>query len=154
MSDFNFEGEFECVDFLSESAEQTRLFASKFAKSLPSDSFIALSGDLGAGKTTFVKGLAEGLGITTTVKSPSFNVMLVYDRADGFNLVHIDAYRLGSSDDFENLMIDEIAPEPRCICVEWWSNIADCVPPDAYEVSLSIDPDTQHHHIKIKRGIA
>lgn len=153
MSDFNFEGEFENVDFLSESAEQTRLFASKFAKILSDDSFIALSGDLGAGKTTFVKGLAEGLGISATVKSPSFNVMLVYDRADGFNLVHIDAYRLTSSEDFENLMIDEIATEPRCICVEWWSNIADCVPADAYEVSLSIE-ENSHHRIKIKRGIS
>lgn len=153
MSDFNFEGEFESVDFLTESAEQTRLFASKFAKILPEDSFIALSGDLGTGKTTFVKGLAEGLGVKATVKSPSFNVMSVYDVDTGLKLVHIDAYRLSSPEDFENLLIDEIAPTPRCVCVEWWSNIADCVPTDAYEVIMSIEDDTRHK-ISIRRGIS
>ena len=153
MSEFNFEGEFENVDFLTESAEQTRLFASKFAKTLGDDSFIALRGDLGTGKTTFVKGLAEGLGVKSTVKSPSFNVMSVYEVENGFTLVHIDAYRLTSPEDFENLLIDEIAPAPRCICVEWWSNIADCVPSDAYEVSMSIEEDSRHR-IKIRRGIS
>ena len=153
MSDFNFEGEFDNVDFLTDSAEQTRLFASKFAKTLSDDSFIALSGDLGTGKTTFVKGLAEGLGVKSTVKSPSFNVMSVYEVENGLTLVHIDAYRLTSPEDFENLLIDEIVPFPRCVCVEWWSNIADCVPPDAYEVSMSIEEDSRHR-IKIRRGIS
>ncbi len=153
MSDFNFEGEFDNVDFLTDSAEQTRLFASKFAKTLSDDSFIALSGDLGTGKTTFVKGLAEGLGVKSTVKSPSFNIMSVYEVENGLTLVHIDAYRLTSPEDFENLLIDEIAPSPRCVCVEWWSNIADCVPSDAYEVSMSIEEDSRHR-IKIRRGIS
>ncbi len=150
MSNFSFEGEFFDADFISESAEQTRLFASSFAKVLPEDSFVALSGDLGAGKTTFVKGLAEGLGITAKVKSPSFNVMSVYEAPSGLTLVHIDAYRLNSAEDFDNLLVDEIAPLPRCVCVEWWSNVKECVPADAIEVCLSIE-DSGAHRISVKR---
>ncbi|MBQ2722023.1 MAG: tRNA (adenosine(37)-N6)-threonylcarbamoyltransferase complex ATPase subunit type 1 TsaE, partial [Opitutales bacterium] len=76
-----------------------------------------------------------------------------YEVENGLTLVHIDAYRLTSPEDFENLLIDEIAPSPRCVCVEWWSNIADCVPSDAYEVSMSIEEDSRHR-IKIRRGIS
>ncbi len=150
MSNVSFEGEFFDADFISESAEQTRFFASSFAKTLPKDSFIALSGDLGVGKTTFVKGLAEGFGISAKVKSPSFNVMSVYDAPSGLKLVHIDAYRLGGAEDFDNLLIDEIAQPPRCVCVEWWSNVEECVPADAIEVALSIE-DSGFHRINIRR---
>ncbi len=137
-------------EFISDCAESTRAFAADFAKKLSDGAFVALSGDLGAGKTTFVKGLAEGLGVKAKVKSPSFNIMSVYDTDGGGKLVHIDAYRLDCAEAFENLAIDEIAPDFRCLCVEWWENVADIVPCDAIHIAMSIEDDGRHS-VKIKR---
>lgn len=143
-------GNFDETRFVSESAEQTRAFAADFAKSLGDDAFVVFSGDLGAGKTTFVKGMAEGFGITARVKSPSFNIMSLYDAPDGRKLAHIDAYRLEDPQNFENLALDEVAPPPRCVCVEWWQNVAEAIPQDAIKVEMSIDDDG-NHIIKIAR---
>ncbi len=125
--------------FISESDMATRAFASNFAKTLSDDAYVGLSGDLGAGKTTFVKGIAEGLGISAHVKSPTYNIMSIYEAPTGKKLVHIDAYRLRSADDFDNLVVDEVAPPPRCVCVEWCENAAKSIPPDAAMVEMSID---------------
>ncbi len=152
MSENSNKGDVIEADFLSKSAEQTRLFAVDFAKKLSPDSFIAFSGDLGVGKTTFVKGLAEGLGVSAKIKSPSFNIMSVYESSSGVTLVHIDAYRLSSAEDFDNLLVDEIAQSPRCVCVEWWSNVAECVPPDAIEISMSIEEDDSHRILVRRMG--
>ncbi|WYJ07615.1 tRNA (adenosine(37)-N6)-threonylcarbamoyltransferase complex ATPase subunit type 1 TsaE [Opitutia bacterium KCR 482] len=130
--------------FVSDSPEATRAFAAKFAKNLPDDAFVALSGDLGTGKTAFVKGIAEGLGISARVKSPSYNILSLYDAPDGRKLAHIDAYRLDSPEAFENLALDEVAPAPRCVCVEWWENVAECVPQEAIKIEMSILPDGRH----------
>lgn len=131
------------ADFLSNSADETRAFAEAFARALPDDSFVALGGDLGAGKTTFVKGVARGLGISEKVKSPSFNVMSVYVSPGGKRLAHIDAYRLGGDSEFESLMLDEIVPPPRCVCVEWWENVAGAVPSGAVKVFISSESESR-----------
>lgn len=127
------------------SARETAELAERIAKACP-QAVIALVGDLGAGKTTFAKGLARGLGITASVKSPSYNVCLTYSE-NGANFVHIDAYRLKSPDDYENLLIDELVPEPRLICVEWPQIIADALPDDTLLIEISApnpeEPDTR-----------
>lgn len=64
--------------------------------------------------------------------------------------MHIDAYRLDCAEAFENLAIDEIAPDFRCLCVEWWENVADIVPCDAIHIAMSIEDDGRHS-VKIKR---
>ena len=109
------------------SAAEAADFAAAFAASFPPDFALTLSGDLGTGKTNFAKGLARGLGITETVKSPSFNICCIYDIPDGRKFVHIDAYRLSSPEAFDDLLIDEIAPSPRILCIEW---------PEAVEAAL------------------
>lgn len=124
------------------------LVASNFAAKLASelckeDCTITLSGDLGTGKTNFVKGLAKGLGVVDTVKSPSFNICSIYEASDGIKLVHIDAYRLSSPEDFDALLIDEIAPPPRVICVEWPENVKDALEP-SIELKLSIEANGNH----------
>ena len=127
------------------SASETSELAERIAKAFP-QSVIALVGDLGAGKTTFAKGLARGLGITASVKSPSYNVCLTYSE-NGANFAHIDAYRLKSPSDYENLLIDELVPEPRLICVEWPQIIAEALPDDALWIEISSpnsdEPDTR-----------
>ena len=109
------------------SAAEAADFAAAFAASFPPDFALTLSGDLGTGKTNFAKGLARGLGITETVKRPSFNICCIYDIPDGRKFVHIDAYRLSSPEAFDDLLIDEIAPSPRILCIEW---------PEAVEAAL------------------
>ena len=130
--------------FRSDSAESTLKLSSSLASELPSDCFIALSGDLGAGKTTFVKGLAQGLGVLETVKSPSFNIYSIYGTASGGKLVHLDAYRLGGADAFEDLLLDEIVEGEKIVCVEWPEMVAAAIPPHSMFIKMEIAPDGSH----------
>ena len=132
------------------SFEETRAVAARFARTVfakNAPATILLKGDLGAGKTAFVKGMAEGLGITQTVKSPSFNVCFIYDIPDSATkLVHVDAYRLADSAQFENLLLDEMAGENPLICVEWPENVADSFDASAMVVFADILPDGSHRY--------
>ena len=120
---------------LCKSAMQTERLACKIARENP-QGVIALVGGLGAGKTTFAKGLAKGLGISSPVKSPSYNVCMSYSE-NGANFVHVDAYRLKSPADYEALLIDEIVPEPKLVCVEWPQIVAEALPEDAIWLEIS-----------------
>lgn len=124
------------------SAAEAADFAAAFAASFPPDFALTLSGDLGTGKTNFAKGLARGLGITETVKSPSFNICCIYDIPDGRKLVHIDAYRLSSPEAFDDLLIDEIAPSPRILCIEWPEAVEAALPHIDARLKLSSDGTT------------
>ena len=124
------------------SAAEAADFAAAFAASFPPDFALTLSGDLGTGKTNFAKGLARGLGITETVKSPSFNICCIYDIPDGRKFVHIDAYRLSSPEAFDDLLIDEIAPSPRILCIEWPEAVEAALPHIDARLKLSSDGTT------------
>ena len=82
---------------LTHSKEETMQLAKSIADKLPNGITLTFSGDLGAGKTTFVRGLAEGLGINEVVQSPTFNIMKIYLKGKR-PLIHIDAYRLADID--------------------------------------------------------
>lgn len=116
------------------SAAETEALGQELAKFLKSGT-IALVGDLGAGKTTFAKGLAKGLGVKESVKSPSYNVCLTY-KGSLANFAHIDAYRLKSPSDFDELLLEEILPEPRLICVEWPQIVAEALDTDALWIEI------------------
>ncbi len=125
----------------SSSPEETEAIAGHFASIIPSDCFVALIGNLGAGKTTFVKALAKALGVPARVKSPSFNICLFYNIPSGGSFVHVDAYRLDSSEQFDALLLDEIAPSPKILCVEWADRIS--IPSGAYILNFSADGDSR-----------
>ena len=110
----------------SGSPEETMAFSRKLAGLLQAGDVIALEGDLGAGKTTFTKGLAQGLGITRTVNSPTFTIIKEYSGGT-LPLYHMDVYRV--EDAFEDLGFDEYF-EGNGITVVEWAHLIDAQLPD------------------------
>lgn len=103
------------------SAEETEALGARLAEALPADSALGLSGDLGSGKTTLVRGIARGLGITKAVTSPTYNIYTIYRGTR--QLVHMDAYRLTHAHELDSLSIDEFLTPPFLIVVEWPEHI-------------------------------
>jgi len=120
----------------SGSQADTEAAARKMAGKLPANSVILLSGDLGAGKTAFVRGLAEGLGIDPLeVSSPTFTLIQEY-RGGRLTLYHIDLYRL-SPREVDDLGLDDLTSEGGIVAVEWpdrWSR----PPVDAIAVAIRL----------------
>ena len=130
------------------SADQTETLARAFAALVPVDQVLAFHGDLGAGKTTFIRGLARGWQIEEPVTSPTFNLYTLYQGSR--QLVHMDAYRLSAGADLDSLMIDDFLTSPWCLAVEWSERIAESLPSDAWHLYLSID-DLNEHRIRLSR---
>ncbi len=94
------------------------------ASSLNSGDVILLTGELGSGKTTFVKGLADGMGVTVPVKSPTFNIINIYK--GGLPLYHIDLYRLEKKRELDDIDLDSYLYDSDGICViEWGERLED-----------------------------
>ncbi len=133
---------------LTSTAEETRALAGRLAAALPPGSVLALHGDLGAGKTTFVQGLALGLGIQESVTSPTFAILSLH-RGVGKTLVHVDAYRIQGGRALEDLMIDDFLNPPWWVVIEWPENVADWLPADALHLDLTHAPG-QRHSIRLR----
>jgi tRNA threonylcarbamoyladenosine biosynthesis protein TsaE len=125
------------------SAEQTRALAADLAAALPPDTTLALHGDMGVGKTTFVQGLAEGLGVREHVTSPTFAIYSVYQGA-GRKLVHLDAYRLEKEAQLDALLLDEFLVSPYVLAVEWPEKTGAWLPKEAWHLRLSIVEGDKH----------
>jgi len=122
------------IKYISHGQEQTRLFAGELLSKLPLGSVILLTGDLGAGKTTFVQGAAAYLGIKEKVASPTFNIMKLY--LGEVSLIHIDAYRLENMD--HNIGLDEyIGYEKGYTFIEWPMYIPELLPEHYIEVNIT-----------------
>ena len=116
------------------SAEETMNLGQKFVALAKPGSTFCLTGDLGAGKTTLVRGIARALNIKSVVQSPTFNIMKVYFDGDR-PLIHIDAYRL--ADVNTDIGLDEyISYETGITVIEWPEFIKDLIPENAIEVNI------------------
>jgi tRNA threonylcarbamoyladenosine biosynthesis protein TsaE len=124
------------------SAEETRQLAAELAAALPPDTALALHGDLGVGKTTFVQGLARGLGVADAVTSPTFNIFTLHRGRT--NLLHLDAYRLENARQVEDLLVADFMVSPWCLAVEWPEKIAAWLPANTLHLELGIAPDEKH----------
>ena len=122
---------------LCRSREETELAAERLASALPPDCVLALSGPLGAGKTTFVRGLARAFGVREEVTSPSYNIYAIYEGCSR-QLIHMDAYRLPSPEAAESLMLEEFMRSPWCWVVEWPEKIAAALPPETLFLEFEI----------------
>ena len=130
------------------SSEEMRAAGAALAGALPANATLALHGDLGAGKTTFVQGLARGLGIAGHVTSPTYTLYSIHTGA-GRMLAHLDAYRIAGPAEAEALLIEEFLREPWCLAVEWPEHVADWLPADAWHLDLALAAD-QSHTIRLR----
>jgi tRNA threonylcarbamoyladenosine biosynthesis protein TsaE len=130
------------LSLVSHSVEETWQIAYSFTQILPADQILALSGDLGAGKTAFVKGLAKAWGITEPITSPTFSLMNIHQGTR--QLVHIDAYRLDSASAWDSLMVEDFLQSPWCVAIEWPSKIQGAWSGPTWNIQLSRDPQGTH----------
>lgn len=114
------------------SCDETLAFGQMMAKKLPKGSILALSGDLGAGKTTFVQGLAQGLGIKEPIQSPTFVILNIYE-----GLYHFDLYRLKSEQDFSSLGFEEYFQKDGLCAIEWPDRIERILPPQTVYIDFN-----------------
>jgi len=123
------------IDFFSRSPEQTRRIGMRLGGALRAGDLICLQGDLGAGKTTFVQGIAQGWGSVDSVSSPTFILVNMYRRADQSQLFHMDAYRLDSTPEAEELDLDSMLTESALI-VEWPERMPGLIPAERLWIEL------------------
>ncbi len=130
------------LKFLLKTSEETVAFGEKIGAALPPNAIVALTGDLGAGKTTFVKGLALGLGINETVQSPTFVLLNIYQ-----NLYHFDLYRLSGEKDFISLGFDEYFHKGGVCVFEWPERISSLLPKETIHISFSHEEKGRIAHV-------
>ena len=123
------------MDFFSRGPEQTRRIGMRLGGALQVGDVICLQGDLGAGKTTFVQGIAHGWGSLDSVSSPTFIIVNVYRRGDEARLFHMDAYRLDSTPEAEELDLDSMLAQGPLL-IEWPERMDGLVPDERLWVSL------------------
>ena len=127
--------------YRSNSEAQTRAFGRRFGKTLRNATVIALEGELGAGKTQFVKGLARGLGVKHIIQSPTFVLMRVYpvNQKKIKWLVHLDCYRLSSVQDLLDIgLADYLEQEQAVIAIEWANKVRTLLPKEHSTIRLSL----------------
>lgn len=125
----------------SDSVEQTEAIAAELARSLRGGECIALHGNLGAGKTQFVRGLVRGLGgPPRSVSSPTFVLLNVYP-GGRLTVFHLDAYRVAGADGFEAIGFSELLEQRGVVVVEWAERVGALLPPR--RINVNIQPTGQ-----------
>ena len=133
------------MQITTHSADETQALGQKLASRLAPGDVIAYFGDLGAGKTAFTSGLAQGLGITDPVTSPTYTIVNEYP-SGRIPLFHFDMYRLSSSDELFDIGWEDYLSRGGVCAVEWSENVEDALQ-DAIRVTIEKDadePDTRH----------
>lgn len=116
------------------SAEETFELAEGIAKELKAGSVICLSGELGAGKTVFAKGLCSGLGVTDNVNSPTFTIVNEYDGR--LKVFHFDMYRIEDEYELVEIGYDEYLSSGGVCIIEWPSNISNSLPKKRLDINI------------------
>ena len=125
------------MKIISRSEADTERAGEALAESLPGGSVVKLYGDLGAGKTAFVRGMARGMGISCRVSSPTFTIVNEY-AGGGKELLHFDMYRLSNAQELLDIGWDDyLAREAAVIAVEWSENVEDVF--DGGEIAVRIE---------------
>ncbi len=134
---------------ISSSVEETIELGKKIAGDLRGGEIIAVEGPLGAGKTTLVKGIAEGLGVadTSEVRSPTFVLLRTYEgrtSSGAVSIHHLDAYRLRDGADFDDLGGRDLLGNDTVLIVEWADRVASGLPDGRIRISMEhVNPETR-----------
>ena len=128
--------------------QATKDLAEKIGAALKGGEVFQLVGDVGAGKTTFVKGLAKGLSIDDEVQSPSFTISRVYEARDDIQLVHYDFYRLTDAGIMAN-ELSEMVNDPKTVTVIEWADIVEGVLPESHYTISFESPSEANRSITI-----
>ncbi len=137
--------------FVSHSVAETLEWAEKFARTLKPGDVIALTGDLGAGKTVIAKGIGKALGIEDEILSPTFNYILEYSARIPF--FHADLYRIHNAEHFLRLGLDEYFDKGGIFLLEWAERASELFPSDAIWISLTRGNTSDERVITISHHI-
>ena len=135
--------------FIMKSEEDTEKLAREFAKGLRAGDVVALVGDLGAGKTTFTKAAAEGLGVTEKLSSPTFTIVCEYE-SGRLPLYHFDVYRVNDEDELFEIGFDDYLHGKGVCLIEWANLVEDLLPENTIYVNLSYGSSENERIINIK----
>jgi tRNA threonylcarbamoyladenosine biosynthesis protein TsaE len=139
------------LEFISRSPEQTRRVGMRLGGLLQSGDVLCLIGDLGAGKTTLVQGIAAGWGSSDAVSSPTFVLVNVYRRPDGGRFHHLDAYRLSGPADAEELDLDSMIVVGPLV-VEWAERVWGALPGEHLRMQLDYVDENQRDMVITPHG--
>jgi tRNA threonylcarbamoyladenosine biosynthesis protein TsaE len=142
------------MEVKTSSPKETQKIAKALAKTLTGGEVIALFGDLGAGKTTFVQGLAKGLGIKRNITSPTYVFMRTYPfakKGKEMTFYHIDLYRGEEKADFAALGLDEIFSPDSIVVLEWAERLENFLPKERINVKIET-VDIKTRRINVKRA--
>lgn len=137
------------TEYISKNEQETELVGERFAKELPAGAVVAMYGDLGAGKTAFVRGMARGMGLSCRVSSPTFTIVNEY--LGERELIHFDMYRLSDADELFDIGWEDYLNRGAVCAVEWSENVRDAFFGDEYVVSIEKLGDSERR-ITIKEG--
>ena len=141
------------MEFYTASAQETEQLGQRLGQQLKPGAVIAYSGDLGAGKTAFTRGLARGLGIEDPITSPTYTIVNEYPGK--IPLFHFDMYRLSSSEDLFDIGWEDYLTRGGVIAVEWSERVADALDEveDVIRIHIRRDPDNDNgREISIEGG--
>lgn len=137
--------------FLTKSSEETQKLAGKIARELKRDQVIALFGNLGGGKTTFVQGLAKDLGIKERIISPTF-IIIRQHKFDSNFFYHVDLYRVHADRQIEEELKELFKSRNRIIAIEWAEKIKKLLPKKRMEIYFNYISENQRKIIIKKHG--
>lgn len=142
-------------EFESRSPEETQQFAKDLAGQLKPGDVVALTGELGAGKTCFTKGLAIGMGVKGYVKSPSFTILNIYNEHEEGRLpfYHIDLYRIENKLELVDLGLDEYVYGKGVTVIEWAEKIEDELPPNTIRINIEYVDETSRKIIMSQKVV-
>ena len=127
-------------EFITTSESETEALGARLAASLPGGSVVAMYGDLGAGKTAFVRGMARGMGLQVRVSSPTFTIVNEY--LGQRELIHFDMYRLSGADELFDIGWEDYLRRGAVCAVEWSENVEDAFFGDEIRVRIEKLSDT------------
>ena len=138
----------EGLDIISYGVEQTRRLGARLGALLQPGDIICLSGEMGAGKTVFAKGIGQGWGATTLLTSPTFNLVHTHRREkDPQRLYHLDCYRLTRASDSETIGLNDLLDERATLVLEWPENIEAVLPKERLWINLQVLEETRRNFI-------